>query len=316
MEYLFIFISLFLCERGYFWIANRFNIIDKPNERSSHAVITLRGGGIIFYIGVLLYAAFFGLGYPWFILGLTLLTIISFVDDIFTVRNTTRLLIHFIAMLLMFWQWNLFVEFPGWYVLVALVFCTGVINAYNFMDGINGMTGGYSFVILSALAYINWHVVEFIAPTFIYTVLLSVAVFNFYNFRTKAKCFAGDVGAVSIAFIILFLLGKLILATGDFSYIILLLVYGVDSVLTIIHRLILRENIFAAHRKHVYQIMANELGMKHLSVSILYAVFQSVIIAAYFLLPIGVHWLYFLVAILSLSIGYVMFIKKYFQLHR
>ena len=127
------------------------------------------------------------------------------------------------------------------------------------MDGINGITGGYSLVILAALAYINKEVVTFVEADFIYTVICSVLVFCFFNFRKRAKCFAGDVGSVSIAFILLFLIGRLIIRTGDFSWIVLLSVYGVDSVLTIIHRLMLHENIGLPHRKHLYQIMANEL---------------------------------------------------------
>ena len=112
----------------------------------------------------------------------------------------------------------------------------------------------------------------------IYTVLCSVLVFCFFNFRKKAKCFAGDVGSVSIAFIILFLMGRLIIKTEDSSWIVLLCVYGVDSVLTIVHRLMLHENIGLPHRKHLYQIMANELKVPHVVVSSIYMVVQAVII--------------------------------------
>ena len=94
----------------------------------------------------------------------------------------------------------------------------------------------------------------FVNADFIYTVVCSVLVFCFFNFRKKAKCFAGDVGAVSIAFILLFLIGRLIIETEDFSWIVLLSVYGVDSVLTIIHRLMLHENIGLPHRKHLIRL--------------------------------------------------------------
>ena len=160
----------------------------------------------------------------------------------------------------------------------SLIVCTGIINAYNFMDGINGITGGYSLVILAALAYINKEVVTFVEADFIYTVICSVLVFCFFNFRKKAKCFAGDVGSVSIAFILLFLIGRLIIETEDFSWIVLLSVYGVDSVLTIIHRLMLHENIGLPHRKHLYQIMANELKIPHVMVSSIYMAVQAIII--------------------------------------
>ena len=165
-------------------------------------------------------------------LALTLITFISFVDDIRSTSQILRLVFHFSAMALMFYQWGLF-SLPWWTLFVALIVCTGIINAYNFMDGINGITGGYSLVVLVALAYINEAVVSFVEQDFILTVLCSVVVFNFFNFRKRAKCFAGDVGSVCIAFVLLFFIGKLVIRTEDFSWIILLAVYGVDSVLTI-----------------------------------------------------------------------------------
>ena len=253
MYLLIIVILLFLAELFYFRVADRYNIIDKPNERSSHTKVTLRGGGIIFYFGAFAYFLTSGFEYPWFLLALTLVTFISFVDDIKSTGQMTRLLFHFSAMAMMFYQWGLF-SLSWWWIVIALIVCTGIINAYNFMDGINGITGGYSLVILAALAYINKEVVTFVEADFIYTVICSVLVFCFFNFRKKAKCFAGDVGSVSIAFILLFLIGRLIIETEDFSWIVLLSVYGVDSVLTIIHRLMLHENIGLPHRKHLIRL--------------------------------------------------------------
>ncbi len=313
MYYVIILVLLFLAELFYFRIADKCNIIDKPNERSSHTRITLRGGGIIFYFGALAYFLTNHWEYPWFILALTLITFISFVDDIRSISQSLRLMLHFTAMVLMFYQWGLF-TLPWWWIIVALIVCTGIINAYNFMDGINGITGGYSLVILAALAYINTEITQFVEPALIYTVLCSVLVFCFFNFRKKAKCFAGDVGSVSIAFILLFLIGKLILKTEDFSWIILLSVYGVDSVLTIVHRLMLHENIGLPHRKHMYQLMANELKIPHVAVSLVYMLTQAVIVIGYIYCR-NRGYLYLLCAILVLSLIYVWFMKKYFRLH-
>ena len=236
-------ILLFVSELLYFRIADHFNIIDKPNLRSSHTSITLRGGGIIFLSGAWLYTAFYGFLYPWFLAGLTAIAGISFVDDVHSVSNKFRLLVHFVSMFLMFQDFEILNLESWWIILIALVVCVGIINAYNFMDGINGITGGYSLVILGALAYINAEVTQFVEPALIYTVFCSVLIFCFFNFRKKAKCFAGDVGAVGIAFIILFALGRLILLNGDFTYVLFLAVYGGDRVLTIIHRIMLHENI-------------------------------------------------------------------------
>ena len=281
MYYIIILVLLFVAELFYFRVADKFNIIDKPNERSSHSRITLRGGGIIFYFGALAYFLSNHWEYPWFMLALTLITFISFVDDIRSTSQGLRLVFHFTAMALMFYQWGLF-SLSWWWIIIALIICTGIINAYNFMDGINGITGGYSLVILGALAYINSEITTFVEPALINTVLCAVLVFCFFNFRKKAKCFAGDVGSVSIAFILLFLIGRLIIKTEDFSWIILLSVYGVDSVLTIIHRLMLHENIGLPHRKHMYQLMANELKIPHVGVSLIYMGAQALVILGYF----------------------------------
>lgn len=314
MYYLIILVLLFLAELFYFRIADKYNIIDKPNERSSHTRITLRGGGIIFYLGALVYFLTSQFEYPWFMLALTLVTVIRFVDDIRSISQGLRLVFHFTAMGLMFYQWELF-TLPWWTVVVALIACTGIINAYNFMDGINGITGGYSLVVLGALAFINHWVVSFVEPGLIYTMLCAVLVFNFFNFRKRAKCFAGDVGAVSIAFIILFLIGKLIIDTEDFSWIVLLAVYGADSVLTIVHRLMLHENIGLPHRKHLYQIMANELKIPHVAVSLTYMVVQGVVVAGYLVLR-EYGYVYLAGSILLLSILYLLFMKKFFHLHQ
>ena len=313
MYYLIILVLLFLAELFYFRIADKCNIIDKPNERSSHTRITLRGGGIIFYFGVLAYFLTSHFEYPWFMLALTLITFISFVDDIRSTSQVLRLVFHFSAMALMFYQWGLF-SLPWWTLFVALIVCTGIINAYNFMDGINGITGGYSLVVLVALAYIDEALVPLVVQDFILTVLCAVFVFNFFNFRKRAKCFAGDVGSVCIAFVLLFFIGKLVIRTEDFSWIILLAVYGVDSVLTIIHRLMLHENIGLPHRKHLYQIMANELKIPHVVVSSVYMLVQALVIVGYFYFYSYGYW-YLLATVLILGTLYVLFMKKYFRLH-
>ena len=314
MYYLIVLVLLFSAELFYFRIADKCNIIDKPNERSSHTRITLRGGGIIFYFGVLVYFLTNHYEYPWFMLALTLITLISFIDDIRSTSQALRLVFHFSAMALMFYQWGLF-SLPWWTILVALIICTGIINAYNFMDGINGITGGYSLIILGALAFINHSVVSFAEPDLIYTMLCAVLVFNFFNFRKRAKCFAGDVGAVSIAFTILFLIGRLIIQTGDFSWIILLVVYGIDSVLTIVHRLMLHENIGLPHRKHMYQIMANELRMPHVVVALIYMMVQAIVVIGYLILREYGYW-YLLGSVFLLSILYLLFMKRFFCLHK
>lgn len=275
MHYIIILVLLFVIELVYFKIADKFNIIDQPNERSSHTSVTLRGGGIIFYFGALAFFVYSDFQYPYFFLGLTAITLISFLDDIFTLSNKIRLLVHLSAVLLMFYQIDLFI-LPMWIFAIATIISIGTINAYNFMDGINGITVAYSLAVLALLAYVNTEIL-FIDPEFIWYVMLSCLVFGFFNFRQRAKSFAGDVGSVAIAFIVLFLLAKLIVTTGNIIYILFLTVYGVDAVLTIIRRALNKENIFKAHRSHLYQYLANENKTDKLFVATLYAVVQLLV---------------------------------------
>ncbi|ATL43824.1 glycosyltransferase family 4 protein [Elizabethkingia sp. HX WHF] len=272
MNYLIVIVLLFIIELIYFKIADKFNIIDKPNERSSHTQITLRGGGVIFYFGALLFFIASGFLYPYFILGLTLMALISFLDDIFTLSNKIRLLLHLVSVVLMFMQIGLFSY--AWFIpVISLVLTIGIINAYNFMDGINGITACYSLVVLILLAIVNQRI-NFIDENLIYYSIIATLVFGFFNFRQRAKCFAGDVGSVSIAFIIVFLLCQLIMKTGNIIYLLFLTVYGLDAIWTIIRRLIKRENIFKAHRSHLYQYLANENKTDKLIVSAIYGLIQ------------------------------------------
>lgn len=307
-----------VAELIYFRIADRFNIIDKPNERSSHTNVVLRGGGIIYVIGVWLYAAFFGIELLPFLLGLTLAAGISFLDDIHSLPDSVRLVVQFVAMFLVFYGWDILDLESWWIIILGLILCVGITNAYNFMDGINGINGGYTLAVLLPLAWLNAKL-EFAPQSLIIVAILADLVFCFFNFRPKgkAKCFAGDVGSVGAAFIVIFLLGLLILQTGDFTYIVFLVVYGVDSVLTIIHRIILHENLGVAHRKHAFQIMANELGMEHTVVSAIYSFLQLAICIGMILIPVsaGWHWGYLITVCVALSLAYLVFMKKYYHLH-
>lgn len=272
-------LSILLCftfELIYFRIADKYNIIDHPNHRSSHTKITIRGGGIIFSIALLLAFFAFGFQYPYFISGLFLISIISFIDDVKTISNRARIICHFIAVALLFYQLNLYAE-PLYLIMLGLVFVIGTINAINFMDGINGITGGYGLVALVTLFYINRYIVAFTHEAYLMVSITSVLVFSFFNFRKKAKCFAGDVGSVSLAFIIVFFLLQLILKTNNINYILFLLIYGLDAATTIFFRILRKENIFEAHRSHFYQFLANEKKILHIFISILYMFCQIII---------------------------------------
>lgn len=275
MIYILVAIFLLVAELAYFRVADRFNIIDKPNLRSSHTDVTLRGGGVIFYVAVAIYFALSGFAYPWFFLGLSLMTIISFLDDIMTLSNKIRLLVHFTSVFLMAYELDIF-DMPWYYLALSFVVIVGVINAYNFMDGINGITACYSIAVVSLLMWVNSEI-GFISQDLLIYTFIGLLVFLFFNFRMKAKCFAGDVGSVAIAYILLFAIGALILNTGNLIYIMFLAVYGIDAVWTILRRLWLKENIFEAHRSHLYQYLANEAGVNKLLVSAIYGILQVII---------------------------------------
>ncbi len=311
-------VLLLVAELVYFRIADRFNIVDRPNERSSHSKVVLRGGGVIYVLGMWIYAAFFGFELWPFLLGITLAAGISFVDDVRSLPDSVRLVVQFVAMFLMFYGWGILNWESWWIIVLGLILCVGVTNAYNFMDGINGINGGYTLALLLPLAWIN-RSLAFVDQRLIVVAILADLVFCFFNFRPKgkAKCFAGDVGSVGAAFIVIFLLGRLILSTGDFTYIVFLAVYGVDSVLTICHRIMLHENLGQAHRKHAYQLMSNELGMEHTVVSAIYSVLQLLISVGLLLVPSSAawHWGYFLAVCIVLAVAYLMFMRKYYHLH-
>ena len=314
-----ILVLLLAAELIYFKIADKCNIIDKPNERSSHSSVVLRGGGIIFLIGVWIWSAFFGFQYPWFLAAVTLAAGISFVDDIHSLPDSVRLVVQFTAMGLMCQQLDILHLNMWWVVLLALVVCVGASNIINFMDGVNGITAGYSLAVLAPLMIMN-HKIGFMEESFLTVVVLSVLVFSLFNFRErgKAKCFAGDVGSVGIAFIMLFAIGKLVMKTGDVTWLLFLLVYGVDGCFTILHRILLHENLGEAHRKHAYQLMANELKMSHVTVSLIYMALQlAVSLGMIYLVPdtVVAHWLYLGGALVVLAVAYVLFKKKYYHLH-
>ena len=271
-------------------------------------------------LGLWIWAAFYGFGYPWFVVAVTLIAGVSFVDDIRSLPDSVRLVAQFVAMGLMFYQLDMLHWEMWWVVILALIVSVGATNIINFMDGINGITGGYALASLIPIYILNKEM-GFVEESLVVTVILADVVFCLFNFRPKgkAKCFAGDVGSIGIAFILLFMIGQLIMRTGDVTYLVFLLVYGVDGCLTIIHRIMLHENLGEAHRKHAYQLMANELKIGHVKVSLLYMGLQLMVSLGFvFIVPDTVlaHWIYLIGALVVLAVAYVAFMKKYYHLHQ
>ena len=334
-SYVIIAAILLIAELVYYRIADKCNIIDKPNERSSHSTIVLRGGGIIFAISIIVWMVWQMVQGSWctvndyspFIAGLVLICGVSFWDDVKSLPDSVRLVVQFIATALMFGSIaqgsDLLSGLPWYWVLslgvVALIVFVGATDVINFMDGINGITAGYALAVLVPLLLLNCSV-SFIEESYLIVAILGVLVFSIFNFRPcgRAKCFAGDVGSIGIAFIMLFAIGKLIAMTGDVTWLAFLIVYGIDGCCTIMHRIMLHENLGEAHRKHAYQLMANELKMDHVVVSLIYMGLQLVIsLVMVYLIPKTplAHWIYLIVVALVLAAAYLLFMKKYYHLH-
>ena len=319
MEYVIITIAFFILMLVYFKIADNYNIIDKPNHRSTHTEITLRGGGIIFptaFLFFLGYEVFFK-GYRFsldhslepnfwiFGAGLLIICTVSFIDDLMDLSSRIRLIVHFVSVTLLLYFINVFTILPIWAIPLLYILIIGILNAYNFMDGINGMSGIYSFVILGTFLYINEYVVAFVEPDFIIYPLLASIVFLFFNFRKKAKCFLGDIGSLGVAFWVMALIGLLMIKTGQYKWILFLMVYGVETILTILERIRLKENIFEAHRRHLYQLFANDMKVSHLYISMGYAGIQLLIN----LIVITSNWsdfVIFTVVLLPITVFYLM----------
>lgn len=309
--YLSVGILLLAFEWSYIQLAGRLNIVDRPHHQSSHVGAVIRGGGIIFYVAFVIWSFTHGFRWGGCLLGLTILASVSFIDDVHSVSPNIRLICQFVAILLMFNHSGLLHNSLHVIIILAIV-CVGAVNIYNFMDGINGMTGGYSLVVSLAILYANEHMVHIAPSTLIIYVILSIVVFNIFNFRRKAKCFAGDVGSLTIGFIIVFFVLMLALRGHSMSWIVLLVVYGVDGGLTILHRIILRENLMKPHKKHAYQIMANELKMPHLVVSGIYMGLQAVCTVCFVVWP---GYTVFFIEVGVLSALYLVFMRKYYHLH-
>ncbi len=311
LEYIIVGLFFLLLELAYLKLAVKLKIFDVPHLQSSHTGVIVRGGGIIFYVAFMLWSV--SNGFLWYggLLGLTIIAAVSFVDDIRIVSPKIRLVCQFVAIVLLFYHSGL-VRTAPYVVILLTIACVGMVNIYNFMDGINGMTGGYSLIVVLAMLYVDLYKVQFCDPTLLVYVMLALLVFCLFNFRRHAKCFAGDVGSLSIGFILVYLVLRLALRGQSMAWMAMLLVYAVDGGLTILHRILLRENLMTPHKKHAYQIMANELKMPHLLVSGIYMALQAVCSVVFIVWP---NYYTFFIEVVIMVTMYLMFMKKYYHFH-
>lgn len=302
---------LIALELIYFSIAKRFGIVDRPNERSSHSKVTLLGGGIIFFLAIVVYSLLHGLAFPGLLISVSLLAIVSFVDDIKPLPSWVRLIVQFASIILAFYPQISTLEV--WKIVLVIIVFVGILNIYNFMDGINGMLAGYSLVVVGTFGYIDLFVNRFVDPELIYAILTSILIFGFFNFRTKARCFSGDVGSIVMGLIILFLFIKMVKSNTIYgivpSYLTFIMVFLADGGLTIFKRYLAGKNIFNPHREHLYETLTNNLKIPHIYVSTGYALLQLVINVGYFL--VKDKNLYALLCACILTIAYSTFFNRF-----
>lgn len=290
----------------YLKFAERFNIVDKPNERSSHTIPTIRGGGILFLIALWLFFIAANFQYPYLVLGVTLIAGISFIDDLKTLSSKLRLPFQFFAIALVLLEIG-FVDSTWWSLLIILIMGVGFINMYNFMDGINGITGLYSLSVLSGLYMLNVKE-QLVDPDLLRILMISLVVFGYYNFRKKARFFAGDIGSISIAVLLFFIGATFYRKFQAPVFILWIVVYGADSMTTIAYRKYLGQNIMEPHRLHIYQKLVDVYKISHLKVAGAYALIQviaNMLILKTYKAPLNTQYIILFSVLLMFFIGYV-----------
>jgi UDP-N-acetylmuramyl pentapeptide phosphotransferase/UDP-N-acetylglucosamine-1-phosphate transferase len=152
------------------------------------------------------------------------------------------------------------------------------------MDGINGISGLYALVFFGSILAVQVYMPIF-EESLIRYIILAILVFLIFNLRKKAFMFAGDIGSISIAFLMIYFLVQWYLAGHNWTIILLLLIYGVDVFVTIIQRILKKENVTQPHRSHLYQLLVNTAKYEHVTIALLYATLQTIVNFAFFIYP-------------------------------
>jgi UDP-N-acetylmuramyl pentapeptide phosphotransferase/UDP-N-acetylglucosamine-1-phosphate transferase len=312
MTFIIVFLVLLLLALIYIRTATKYGIVDRPNDRSSHSEVTVRGGGIIFPIAVLLWWMVSDFLNTWMVLGLVWISVVSLLDDMFTLSRKLRFGIQFLALTMAFYDLGVFEQKPFWALPILYFVALGIINAINFMDGINGITGLYFLVFFGSILAINQFMPIF-ENDLIQYIILSILVFLIFNLRKKALMFAGDIGSISLAYLAIYFLTKWYLASGEWTIILFLLVYGTDSFLTLGQRLLRGENVALPHRSHLYQLLVNQLKKEHVIISLLFALIQFALNFSLFIYPQSVPTPLMAAIILVVSAVFYLFTKKTIQ---
>lgn len=293
--------------------AGRLGLLDCPNERSSHCTPTPRGGGVGIFAAFLLSAVFAGMPMT-FWLPLSAVSILAFLGDRIYLSPKLRLYAQLFLMAFLVVGTGHWPSNPLWYlpwVLFWAIFIVGTANFYNFMDGINGIsgiTGIIGFGLLGGYFFLNDG--QSLLSTIAICISLSCLGFLPLN-MPKAKVFMGDIGSILLGSVfasLVFLASKTAL---DFLCMVsFLFTFYADELTTMFVRLRDGENLTQAHRRHIYQLLANEKGVPQWKVSMGFGFLQLAVgVGAMVLKPYGI-----LAVLTTLLLGFIAFASVSFYL--
>jgi Fuc2NAc and GlcNAc transferase len=287
------------------FFAPRLGLVDIPNHRSSHTTPTPKGGGIGIFAIFLVACA--GTGQPlFFSFSAASIALLGLYSDRREISPKIRLLLQFSCAALA--VISLYNTLPAGIMAITLLplfllFIVGTANFYNFMDGINGIAAITGVISFGMMAYYSHSTapdaVSWAMPAAISCSCLGFLPFNF----PKARIFMGDVGSVLLGFIFAFFVLVLSSNLLDFlCYASLLFPFYIDELSTMVIRLKNGERLTQAHRKHLYQILANEAALAHWKVSLLYGLLQIIVgISVFALKPFGITAVLFFLLLVSVS---------------
>jgi len=271
----------------------------------------------MFIAAVLLAATYLGEKYWQLTLALVIAGFTGYLDDRKSLPVTLRLILYSVTaglLTLLILPSSALSLTVALHFILVFIFMLGVMNTFNFMDGINGITTLYALVTIGSLYFFPLNFLHWSIPMgdFLFTALV---IFAFFNVRKRAIAFMGDSGSILIGAFCAFLVLGAAYRTEDIGYLLLLSVYGVDSLGTIILRLLNRENITAAHRSHAYQLLCNEGGWGHVTVSLIYAVLQIAINLVWYFWVIA-HYPRLPLILIVLLLLIVLYFAVKFRYHR
>ncbi len=267
-------------------------LMDHPTERSSHDIPTPRGGGVGILLAFILCSLVLKLPTTFLFPGI-MLSIISFYGDNFQLSVRFRLVIQSVAAVFLSVPFLGSTGFPIILLLPVFIFVVGTTNLYNFMDGIDGIAGVTSVVGFGLLACHNCPIFSFPVSSYASLAIcmaLASLGFLFLNLP-RARVFLGDVGSILLGFVFSGIV--LMLSENIFDFICLasfIFPFYADEITTMYVRLRQGDNLIIPHRKHLYQLLANEMGFSHWIVSCSYGLIQLAIgLGVIFLKPHGIQ---------------------------